>query len=187
MQFEAVGGDDFTLATLDFLVEELDHLTRIEAHHVVVVGATGDFEYRVGTVEVVPLDDAGGLELRQDAIDGGETDVFARFQQGTVDVFRAHVPIAALLQDFKDAQARQRGLQARLLEFECIHSAGLRLHVATRRQGWPGCRHGLYCGALHDGGRLSRRSTAAPPCRRAAILSPSPPLWPSASTPRGRR
>jgi HPr kinase/phosphorylase len=68
--------------------------------------------------------DAGLLELGQHAVDGGQADVGAVFQQHAEHVFRRHVALLALLEDLQDLQARQGGLQAGVLEFVDVAMGG---------------------------------------------------------------
>ena len=67
--------NDLALALLDRLVHELNDFATIDAHHVIMVVIAGDFENRMATIKIVPLYDAGSLELGQHAVDGRESNV----------------------------------------------------------------------------------------------------------------
>src|SRR5579872_3110345 len=69
------------LALFDAAVHELFHLSAVNTHDVIVVGALVQFEDSHAALEVMARDQAGGLELGQHAVDGGEPDVFIGDQQ----------------------------------------------------------------------------------------------------------
>jgi len=121
LQLETVRGDDLALPALDFLVVELDHFAGVGTHHVIVVLVLGHLEHRVSAIEVVPLHEAGRLELRQYTVDRREPDILTRLDQRLVHVLGAEVPIARLVENLEDAQPRQGRLQSRFLEFLGIH------------------------------------------------------------------
>jgi hypothetical protein len=118
------------LQALDLLVGELHHPPRLQAHHVVVVLATVEFEDRVATGEVVTDHETSLLELRQHAVDRGESHILARLGQAPVQVFGTQVARGSLLQRFEDAQPGRRRLEARLLEIVRLHRAGFRYDAA---------------------------------------------------------
>ena len=120
-QFITKLGNDFTLAALDFLVEEFDDLTGIEAHHVIVVRFLRHLKHRVPAVEIVPLYQAGRLELGQDPVDGGQPDIFTGINERFVDVLGTHMPVGIDLQDLEDTKPWQGCLEARSFEFLRIH------------------------------------------------------------------
>lgn len=72
LQLIAVRLNDFALALLDRLVEELNDFAAVDTHHVIVVVVAGDFEHGMAAIKIVPLHDAGGLELRQHTVDRGQ-------------------------------------------------------------------------------------------------------------------
>ena len=68
---------DLALQLLDPIVAKLDDFAGIEAHHVIVVGSIRELENGSATLEIVACDEAGMLELRQNSIDGRETELIA--------------------------------------------------------------------------------------------------------------
>ncbi len=117
LQLEAARLRHGVLALLDLGVEELLDPAAVQADQVVVVLALVELEHRLAGLEVVARQDAGLLELHQHPVDGGQADVGAFGQQHLVDVFGAHVALRGLLEHLQNLDARQRGLQAAVLEF----------------------------------------------------------------------
>lgn len=117
-ELEAVLLGDLLLAALDGLVEELDDLAAVEAHHMVVVFLLGDLEHGMTAIEIVANHQACRLELGQHAIDGRQADVLPGFQQGLVDILGAQVVLArGILEDLQDLHSGQGDLEARLAQF----------------------------------------------------------------------
>src|SRR3979490_1461046 len=85
--------DNSPLKLFNFFIEEFDHLPRVHIHHMVVVSTVGQFKNRMTSVEIVANHKSSGFELSQDTINGGQTDILARFHQRLVDVFSAHMPL----------------------------------------------------------------------------------------------
>ena len=67
----------FSLTPFNFRINKLNDFTGIDTHHMIVVMVCGYFEYRVATIKIVPLDDAGSFELREHSVDSRQADVFA--------------------------------------------------------------------------------------------------------------
>ena len=103
---------DPVLARFDLFVVELFHVAAVKTDKVVVVRAGVELVDGLAGLEVVAVQQAGLLELGQDAVDGGQADVHIVGQQDLVDILRRQVPYGAVLEDFQDFQARQGGLQA---------------------------------------------------------------------------
>ena len=82
----AVARGDLVLQALDFFARELDDLARLDVDHVVVVLAAVELVDGLAALEVVLEHDAGGFELGQHAVDGGEADVVLVLEQLAVDV-----------------------------------------------------------------------------------------------------
>jgi len=116
---------DALLALFDFAVEEFLHLAAAGADEVVVVLALVEFVHRLAAIEVAAHQDAGLLELREHAVDGGETYVRAIFEQHAKHVLGRHVALFALLEDLHDLQTRQRRLQAGALELFDVRRHGV--------------------------------------------------------------
>ena len=78
------------------------------------------------------LHQAGGLELGEHAVDGGQPDVLVPRQQFLVDILGGHVTQRALLEDLEDLHARQGHLQARLAHYLFL------FHCLLLCPAWPG-------------------------------------------------
>src|SRR5690606_364249 len=81
-----------------------------------------ELEDRLAALEMVALEQTGLLELREYAVYRGEADVEAFLHQQPVDVVGAHVAHGRVLEQIEDAQPRQGGLQAAVLQVG-IHAA----------------------------------------------------------------
>ena len=102
-----------TLPFFNFLVEKLYHLTRFHTDHVIVVIPPGHFKNRMPTLKIMPDDKACGLKLGQYTVNGRQTDIFTRLQQGLIDIFSTEMAasITGLFQQLKDFYAGQRHFQ----------------------------------------------------------------------------
>src|ERR1035438_10123005 len=83
LQLEAARQGDAALALLDLAVEELLNAAAVEADEVIVVLAFVQLEHGLAGFEVIAREDAGLLELHQDAVDGGQADIGVLGEQGT--------------------------------------------------------------------------------------------------------
>ena len=131
------------LALFDAAVHELFHLAAVNTHDVIVMRALIELEHRHAAFKMMARDQAGGLELRQHPIDGGETDVFIGHQELFVDVFSAHMPRGPIREDVQDFEAWQRYFETCVAQI--IAFAG--------RVGLQALRHAGPLG--YDGSRLS--------------------------------
>ena len=111
LYLEVVLGRNGHLLLLDARVHEFLDATAGKTHHVVVVRPLIQLEHGRHTVEMMAGNEAGSLELREYAIDGGQADVLVRFEQALVDVLGTHVPRLCAAQDFKDLDPGQRNLE----------------------------------------------------------------------------
>ena len=107
-----------------------------------------ELEHRHAVFEMMARHQAGGFELRQHAIDGGESDVLARAEQPLVDLFGRHVARGAALENLEDLQPRQRdlepGLARSLPSIRCSLDAGMIVTHANYHIGrWPLPRYRL--------------------------------------------
>ena len=84
------------LDSLDFVTHELNHLARLDNHHVVMVYAFVEFKYRMPTLEIMACYEARRLKLRQHPVNGSQPNILASLQQLLVDVFSTEVPGPAL-------------------------------------------------------------------------------------------
>ena len=105
---------DFLLELLDTVIDKFDDLSRLQANHVIVVTAVGEFENRHPAFEVVPVDQAGALELRQHPVDRGQAEFVAPLEQRPVDAFGAQVTLLAGFEHLENLQARRRYLESRI-------------------------------------------------------------------------
>jgi len=83
---------------------------------VVVVLAFVELVDGLATFKVAAQQNAGLLELRQHPVHGGQANVGAVFQQHAEHILCRHVPLRALLKDFKNLQPRQRSFEPGALE-----------------------------------------------------------------------
>lgn len=104
---EAVFLGDFFLAFFNVGVAEFFHFPALQADQVVVVVALVEFEHRFVAFEVVAHQQAGGFELGEDAVDGGEADVFAFRDQCLVHVFGGEMAHRAGFEQLEDFEPRQ--------------------------------------------------------------------------------
>ncbi len=135
LDLELVLGRDSALAIFDTGVHELFDLAAVKTNDVVVVLALVELEHRGRTLEVVPCDQPGRLELRQNPVNGRQPDVLVRFEQMLIYVLGAHVARRRGAEDLQDLQPRQRDLEAGLAQvagFHVLHSW------------WPGIIAGHY-------------------------------------------
>src|SRR5689334_15382632 len=107
---------DLFLALFDGLVNELFDPAAVQTHDMVMVRTLVEFENRHAIFEMMPRHQASGLELREDSIDGGETNVFIGLDQPLVDALGRHVASRAALEDLEDLQPWPRHLEASLAQ-----------------------------------------------------------------------
>ena len=98
--FEAVFLGHDILPLLDLRIEELLDLAALQADQVIVVRAFIQLEHRLARIEVMALQQAGLLELRQYPVNRGQADVHVFGDQVPVNIFRRHVaPLVRLVLD----------------------------------------------------------------------------------------
>ena len=105
---------DFLLELLDTIIDEFDDLARLQANHVIVVTAVGEFENRHPAFEVVPVHQAGAFELRQHPVDRGQAEFVAPVEQRPVNSFGAQVALLAGFKHLENLQAGRRYLEPRI-------------------------------------------------------------------------
>ena len=76
---------DLSLQFLDPVVDELDHVTRLQTDHMIVMRTVTELEDGGSALEVVPHDEARTLELGQNAVDGRKAEFLTRIKQSLVD------------------------------------------------------------------------------------------------------
>ncbi len=117
---EAPFGGNLVLPLLDLGIVELLHPATLEADQMVVVMPFIEFEDGLARLEMVALEQAGLLELRENAIDRGQADVHAVTQQMAVNIFGCDVArgtfFGQFVEQIEDLEAGERGLEANVLE-----------------------------------------------------------------------
>ncbi len=103
---------DRMLAQFNFFIEEFFDQATVEADQMVVVRALVQFKNGLAGLEMIPVQQAGLLELRQDAIYRGQADIHVFKQQDSVDIFGAQVAHAAVLENIENFQSWQGRLEA---------------------------------------------------------------------------
>src|SRR4051794_6135971 len=165
LQLEAARVGDAALALLDLGVEELLYSAAVEADQVVVVLALVELEHRLAALEVVARQDPGLLELHQDAIHRRQADVGMVGEQHAKHVLRAHVSLRRVLEDLEHFDARQRRLEAAVLEF---FGVGHGVEPGTARR----VRAGRIASSYELGARVRERGANAPTTSMRSTHSP---------------
>ncbi len=80
-----------------------------------------ELEDRMAFVEMVAGDQAGGFELGEHAVDGGQPHLVAGFQQGLVHLLGAHVALLGFLEELENLQAWQGGLESGPFQILAFH------------------------------------------------------------------
>lgn len=83
---ETVTSGNSTLSRLDLGIDEFLNTPTIKTQDVIVMSAGVQLEHRHALGEVVTRDEAGGLELRENAVNRRKTDVFAQINEPTIDI-----------------------------------------------------------------------------------------------------
>ena len=86
----------------------------------IVTVAVIQLEHGLTRIELAALQHAGLLELGQHAVDRRQADFDLLIDQRAIDIFGAEVAMFGFMEDFEDLQARERGLQADILEFALV-------------------------------------------------------------------
>src|SRR5258708_22451680 len=77
-----------------------------------VMAVMVQLEQRRAGLEMMALEDAGLLELREDAVDSGQPDVQSLGDEDPIDVLGRQVAYLAVFEKLQDSQPRSRRLQA---------------------------------------------------------------------------
>ncbi|MPM31290.1 hypothetical protein SDC9_77845 [bioreactor metagenome] len=127
---------DQVLAFFDLGVVELLDLAASRTHEVVMVLAFVEFVDGLAAFEVAAQQDAGLLELRENAVNGCKADVGTFFQQYAENVFSRHVTLLSFLEDVEDLQSGKRRFEAGAFQFVNIgHDKVFRLPSGALRPG----------------------------------------------------
>src|SRR5690606_3608791 len=125
---------DAVLQLLDLRALELDDPAGVDVDHVVVVAAAVQLVDGGAALEVVLEHQAGGLELRQDAVDRGEPDLVAALEQLPVDVLGRQVMVRGrLLEQLQDAHPGVGDLQPGLAQFVRFHGSPVQVRLGVAR------------------------------------------------------
>ena len=84
---------DFLLTLFDQRIAELFHPAAFDADDVIVMPATLQFEHGIASFEMMAFDQAGGLELGQYPVNGGQTNLRSLVEEGFIDIFGGQVAI----------------------------------------------------------------------------------------------
>ena len=114
---EALGLGHRVLALFDFGVIKLFDLAAVQTYQMVVVLSLIEFINGLAALKMAADQNAGLLELGQDAVHRSQSHVGALFQQQAVDVLGRHMAVLAALKHLQDLQARQGGLESGVFEF----------------------------------------------------------------------
>lgn len=135
-----MGSHDRALPSFNFIVKELNDLASVYTHHVIMVGSTRHLKNCVGTIKVMPFDNAGAFKLSQYPIDRREPHIFASLEERAIDIFRTQMALAIAIKNLENAQARQRRLKAGFLERKGVHGNYLAVCRRGARKTWsPAC------------------------------------------------
>ena len=115
-QFVTQALGDFFLSLFDALVHELFDAAAVQTHDMVVMRSLVELENGHAVFEMVPRHQAGGLELRQHAVNRRQADVLVGLDQTLVNALSRHMPGRAALEDFEDLQPRPGHFQASLAQ-----------------------------------------------------------------------
>ena len=111
----ALAGDPY-LSLFDFGVVEFLDAPALQADKMVVMRPLIQLEYGLAGFEMMADQETSLLELRQDPVDGCQTDVESFRDQQTIDILGRQVPHLGRLEQIDDLKPRQRGFEAGVLE-----------------------------------------------------------------------
>jgi len=118
---------DGVLAFFNLRVIKLFHLAAIQADQMVVVLSFIEFVHRLVALKVAPDQDPRLLELGENTVNGGQTDIGMTIQKDAVHVFGGHVPVLSALKHFQNFQTGDSGFEAGTFEFVDVgHGVWLR-------------------------------------------------------------
>ena len=124
-QFEAEPLGDGALPLFDVLVAEFLDPPAFQTQNMVVVFALIEFEHGMATLEMMAPDQPGRLELSENPVYGRQADFFPGLLQRPKNFLGGQVQTVLMLQHIQNFHARQRDLQACLLEFFGAHAETL--------------------------------------------------------------
>lgn len=123
------------LRPFNFRVNKLNDLAAAHTHEMVMVRTLFELIERTVTVKMVTHEDIGRLKLLQNAVHRCQTDIFTHLHKLPVDVFGRKMTalttfLRALLEKFKDAQARSSCFKTDTLEFSLFFRISRVSHVS---------------------------------------------------------
>jgi len=108
-EFITMGLSNITLQFLNVVTNKLDDITGFHANHMIMVRTGIQLENGVAFCEIMPLHQTGSFELSQNPVNGRQTNLFARFDQLSIDILGAEMMLRALPQKLQNFQARCSG------------------------------------------------------------------------------
>ena len=117
LKLEPTHPRNFHLTLLDVGIDELFNSTALQTDQVVVVLALVQLKQRTARFEIAALQQSGLLELGEHAVHGRQPNVLLMFEEFAEHIFRAHVPMPALLENFQNLQAGRSSLEAGTAQF----------------------------------------------------------------------
>ena len=81
-----------TLTILDLGIAELLHPAAVQADQVIMMGSLVELKDRLTRLKMAARENPGLLELGQDAIHGGQTDIDSFGQERPIDILGREVP-----------------------------------------------------------------------------------------------
>ncbi len=114
--FEAALARDPYLPFFDLGVVEFLDAPALQAHEMVVMRTLIQLEYGFAGFEMMADQKTCLLELRQHAVDGGQTDIEPFRDQQPIDILGRQVSHLRRLEQIDDPKPRQRGFEAGVLE-----------------------------------------------------------------------
>ena len=117
---------DLCLTTLDFRVIKFFDATAVYTHQVIVMLSGIDFENGLARFKVVSFKESCLFKLGEDAVDGGQANVYVFGKQQSIYILGRQVANLTLLEQFKNFHARESGFEPQALKVAGItHRLGL--------------------------------------------------------------
>ena len=122
MAFErkAVVFGNAVLALFDFGIGEFFDYAAIGANEMIVVVAVIELEHGFAAIELAAHQNAGLLELRQNAIHRSQTNIHIFGDERAINIFGTLVTKVGLAENVKNLQARERRLQTHVFQFVLV-------------------------------------------------------------------
>ena len=108
---------NLSLALFNNGVTKLDNLASLGTDHVIMMIITGKLKYCMTPFKVMSQHQPCGLELRQNTVDGRQTNIIPGLHQCFVNIFSTHMMVFSAFKNAEDFYSRQCDFQARFLQF----------------------------------------------------------------------